>query len=407
MLLACLDFQSTFYGGTFQYDGFARIAQELGHQVESTSHDGTSEGFKKALDKAGRLIEEASAFFLPNRNIFGCEDYSSRIRRRVEGGASLLVTPWINDYELDNWNCLLAPYDLTVSTLRICTRIGTSLFGVDGDITISRNANSYRHPGLFRGVDQVVLTQPVAIWYGGQSLPALMMTDAELPFDVITDFLPIPESPIDPETQFPPEWNARELSCMAVWYGENGGAVLASIGPALYDPSIEQNARLAANIIAFLAENAKQPLSPEEHCHRIEINLVDFVLEVVKSTGDNWWTERIPLTVRQKCAERHEEEKCRWPKEAYLDLIDLKTIINKEWTLFESHLRAVGCEGGKEKSLAWLDRLNEIRRMVGHPLKKHVAGYNFSSEEKTLLARCDDMVLHLFRRVRPRSYSRH
>jgi hypothetical protein len=59
-----------------------------------------------------------------------------------------------------------------------------------------------------------------------------------------------------------------------------------------------------------------------------------------------------------------------------------------------------GCEGGKEKSLAWLDRLNEIRRMIGHPLKNYVPGYKFSDEEKRFLAHCDDLVLKLLNRMK-------
>jgi hypothetical protein len=319
------------------------------------------------------------------------------------------VTPWINDDVLDKWNGFLAPFDLTVSTLRIHwsvfhqRNIGTTLSETD-DITIARSAHSFRDPHLLRGVNHVSLTSPVAIWYGGESLPVLMCTDAQMPINSVTDTLPIPESSaVDPETRFPREWNARELSCMGVWYGENGGAVLAAIGLALNDRFIEDNRRLATNIIGFLAENAKPTVSPEDYCHRIEINLVDFVLGVVQTADANWWAERIPLQVRSKCAQRHEEEKCRWPKEAYLDLIDLKTIMSKEWRLFESHLRAVGCKGGKEKSLVWLDRLNDIRRMVGHPLKKHRAGYKFSNDEKELLAHSDELVRKLLNRIKPAS----
>jgi len=403
MLLACLDFKDT-NRGPFKFRGLSEIAGKVGHQVESVSYDGSSEGFIKACDKAAGLIEQSSAFFLPNSRIFSIEDldhaaHARRIRRRIKDGARLLVTPFIN--KLDNWNAFLAPYDLLVTTLRIYRREGKTLFGRDGEITIARSAHSFRDAHLFRGVHQVVLRQPVAIWYGGESLPLLMATETELPIDATTDFLPVPEPPSDPQIRFPPEWNARELACMAVWYGEKGGAVLASVGPVLSDPFIDQNQVLAANIIAFLAENSKPPMSAVDICHNIEICLVDFVLGVLRSTGDNWWTERIQFQIREKCAVRHEEEKCHYPKEAYLDLIDLKTIINKEWVMFESHLRAVGCEGGKEKSLAWLDRLNEIRRMVGHPLKKHVAGYNFSKEEMRFLTECNDLVVKLRKRIKP------
>jgi hypothetical protein len=79
----------------------------------------------------------------------------------------------------------------------------------------------------------------------------------------------------------------------------------------------------------------------------------------------------------------------------------MKSVMAKNWLLFEPHLRAVGRQGGKEKSLEWMDKLNELRRFVGHPLKKHIAGYTFSAEESRLLAECDDLTLRLRRRVKP------
>jgi hypothetical protein len=160
------------------------------------------------------------------------------------------------------------------------------------------------------------------------------------------------------------------------------------------------NTRLARNVLKFLAES-KVSVSTEEMCRRVEINLVDFVFGVIKPSDENWWVNRIPVNIRQECAKRHEEERCRFPKEAYFDLIDLKTVIAKNWPLFEPHLRAEGCQGGKDKSLEWIDKLNEIRRLVGHPLKKHVAGYTFSTEESQLIAECDTLTLRLRQRVIP------
>jgi hypothetical protein len=404
MLLASLDFRA----GPSKYVDLFRIAKDAGHDVESITHDDSDSSFLAAYQRAREVIKEASAFVIPRSamvsNVLVHTDgdhpsLAASVQARIKDGARVLCTPWIDEPAFDRWNGFLAPYDLTVSTLRIRNREGDTLACASPEtaVTIQRSAHSFRDAALFRGVDQVILKQPVAIWYGGESLPILLATDAHLPIDARTDFLPISEQRTD--TPFPPEWNARELACMAIWYGENDGAVMASIGPDLTNVTSEGNRQLAVNVLRWLC-GTEAPLRAEMHCHRIEVNLVDFVLGAVKNTGDNWWIERIPLTIRQECAKRHEEEKCRWPKEAYLDLIDLKTIMSKEWKLFESHLRAAGCEGGKDRCLAWLDRLNEIRRMVGHPLKKHVAGHSFSDEEQAFLKGCDDLVRKLVRRVK-------
>jgi len=108
----------------------------------------------------------------------------------------------------------------------------------------------------------------------------------------------------------------------------------------------------------------------------------------------------VALTIRQKCAERFEEEKGQFPKEAYLDLIDLKTIMTANFANFEAALKSVGYEGGKKRSLEWMDRLNKTRRLVGHPLKRHIAGYDFSSEECSFLTQCDERTRFLRRSVK-------
>jgi hypothetical protein len=385
MLLACFDFRNTSHGTAFQYEGFSAIANRLGVQVESIAYDGSTEGFLTAWKRAERLMNEASAFFLPNELFLNSDQHPAQMHQRIAQDARVLVqlVPSSEDV-MGKWNHWLARYDLTTTVVRI--------HGPDSDhprVTVKRDADSFRDARLFQGVDEVVLSQPWAIWYGGESLPLLLCgAKAELAT----------------EWDVPTEWNGRELACMAIWYGDHGGGVLASSGPAFFDPFLPQNERLATNVIRFLCEaGTERPATPEDHCQRIEVNLCIFVLGVVRATGEDWWTARVPLTIRQKCAARQEEEKCRLPKEAYLDLIDLKTIMEKEWKLFEAHLRAEGCEGGKEKSLAWLDRLNELRRMVGHPLKKYVAGYTFSAEEKDLLAKCDELALKLSRRVPPQA----
>jgi hypothetical protein len=249
MLIACLDFRNTSYGGRFRYQGFSSIAQELGHQVKPISHDGSPDGVLRAYDEAGKLIQDASAFFIPNSLIFNCmvRDHPAhpiQIRKRVESGARMLVTPYFGQPAMESWNGFLAPFDLLVTTTRIHPTIFNPAGVAPKDVAIKRCAHSFRDARLFQGVNEVVLHQPVAIWYGGESLPILLATENEMPIDGEKDELPIPETCIDPSEVLPDEWNARELACMAVWCGENDGAVLASMGPGFYDPGIEPNCAL-------------------------------------------------------------------------------------------------------------------------------------------------------------------
>ena len=125
-------------------------------------------------------------------------------------------------------------------------------------------------------------------------------------------------------------------------------------------------------------------------------NLRDFVLGVLKSTfGDKWWVEGVPQNIRKENAARQQEDDEQFPKEAYFDIIDFKPIMEKKWTLFESHFASAGKTGGKKMVLAFMDPLNNLRRLVGHPLKMHVSGYKFSRDEQQLLSEVDSMVLRL------------
>ena len=112
---------------------------------------------------------------------------------------------------------------------------------------------------------------------------------------------------------------------MAVWHGDAGGAVLAAGGRTFDDPytdyakrfypGISANERFAKNVITFLLP-AHGPsvhgTTADELARRIEINLADFVLTRLKSTGQDWW-RKVPLPIRQKCSARREEENDRFP----------------------------------------------------------------------------------------------
>jgi DNA sulfur modification protein DndB len=59
--------------------------------------------------------------------------------------------------------------------------------------------------------------------------------------------------------------------------------------------------------------------------------------------------------------------------DAYLDFIDKKKIIEKSenWTAFKPYFDIpLPGEKGYAKNLKWMDRLNELRRVVAHPHKR-------------------------------------
>jgi DNA sulfur modification protein DndB len=79
--------------------------------------------------------------------------------------------------------------------------------------------------------------------------------------------------------------------------------------------------------------------------------------------------------MRVKAYERQQEEvpEKQLELEVYLDFIDKKRIIekNENWNVFKLYFDIpLRGEKGYAKNLKWMDRLNELRRVVAHPHKR-------------------------------------
>ncbi len=104
----------------------------------------------------------------------------------------------------------------------------------------------------------------------------------------------------------------------------------------------------------------------------IEIHLHNFIrktLETKLGTGeDGWWQQGIPEAVRKTCHNRREEDLERSDPYCYTDLIDLRTILDKQWKFIKDALPGE-ISSHKPKFMDGLLRLNRIRRKVMHPVR--------------------------------------
>jgi hypothetical protein len=118
-------------------------------------------------------------------------------------------------------------------------------------------------------------------------------------------------------------------------------------------------------------EKAETNRKAKEIIDRMEITLQETVLDELRREynvdGAQWWIDGIPRTVRTKVAVRfNEDDGRRGGQEYYLDLIDYRTIIQQNWQLFESLLGYGKSNTSKDKRTAWLNELNDLRRIVAH-----------------------------------------
>jgi hypothetical protein len=114
-------------------------------------------------------------------------------------------------------------------------------------------------------------------------------------------------------------------------------------------------------------------LGLHELVEECEIAIFTFLRKCLETQyGEDWWTEGVPANIRMKCAQRQEEEGASqlYPKEAFLTLIELRDIATKNWSLVGNVIETIGDGQGKERGTAWLLELNDVRKLLAHPLKR-------------------------------------
>lgn len=106
--------------------------------------------------------------------------------------------------------------------------------------------------------------------------------------------------------------------------------------------------------------------------------------------GQNWWRKGIPERVRIECqARREQDDNPAADAYQYTTFIDVKQIIEKEWATFSTALPNRFALN-KRQTLGDLQRINNIRNKVMHPVKdigEYEEDYLFA---RAFLADCDE-----------------
>lgn len=105
-----------------------------------------------------------------------------------------------------------------------------------------------------------------------------------------------------------------------------------------------------------------------------EMRLFHWLLGGLKREhGDRWWSEGIPESVRIECQRRREQEAASevLQIEAFLALIDLRPIAQKNWQICRAPFERIAEAQGKERATEWIVELNEIRKLWAHPIKRY------------------------------------
>ena len=121
--------------------------------------------------------------------------------------------------------------------------------------------------------------------------------------------------------------------------------------------------------------------------NRVEVTLCRYVLRVLEQTyGSRWWVDGIPTAIRVDCSRRQEEEArdAELPKHAYLMLIDLRKIIEANWSVFEAAMQRLSGKSGRTRATDWIREINDLRKYWAHPIKQIYANALSSEVEQRI-----------------------
>lgn len=105
-----------------------------------------------------------------------------------------------------------------------------------------------------------------------------------------------------------------------------------------------------------------------------------------------WWVEGVPVQIRQDCAQRRELGPEREELYQYTYLIDLKTIVDKNWGIFEADVRAILQGLQKKEFLDYLKAVNDVRNRHAHAVRAPEKGSELYQEDLKLAASSEQLV---------------
>lgn len=175
-----------------------------------------------------------------------------------------------------------------------------------------------------------------------------------------------------------------EMKVGNIIYDNNIRASISALAEELESTVIEENQsryRQEQEEMRRLIAERDAREDPSVSAYRLiptlETNLHNCVRNaLIESFGEEetgWWIKAIPYPIRVDCAKRRESDPAREELYSYTDLIDLKTIIEKNFKVFAPHFRNIHMFSVSQgEFLSNLTRSNQIRRRVMHTVRTPV-----------------------------------
>jgi DGQHR domain-containing protein len=126
------------------------------------------------------------------------------------------------------------------------------------------------------------------------------------------------------------------------------------------------------------SQSEEQILLADQRMKDLTSEIADYIFAIFKRLhGDEAYLDLgvRDIDLRMKAIRKQQEDhrEKRLPVEAYFELIELKKIVEKKynWPHFRNVFNIpIPEKKGLQKNLAWMDRLNELRRISAHPYQR-------------------------------------
>jgi len=315
------------------------------------------------LEKVFEIITYSDLLIINGPNVFGYYGLKiiEKINEYYNSGGIIIYEIHPNKSELQD--TFLNYYQMKSSDIRL--RSQTNYV-----IQIAKTSHSFRDRYLSKDIDNIMITQPNHIEYWGTTEPILMCNGGFLAVDSKTDL--IVNTPTNSITPIVFQENINEGLFICI-----NGDIELNCFPNPIDN--ENNLRFLTNLHGMiLRKKSRYEIAYNEY-RKIEHNIINIVMTELKNIKGEKWIELIPQKIIDII--KLKKQNINTLDEA-LDFIQIKKIIEHNWSYFQKYFEGEN-NSGKEKSLKWMDWVNENRKVIAHPVKdlenKHIT-YNTINE---------------------------
>lgn len=278
-------------------------------------------------------------------NYFG-DGLMEKIILYYNSGGSILYE--VNPNVTDMQNLFLNSFEMKYTGIRLRTRLSY-------DIPFAMSEHSFRDRYLYKGIDQIILTQPNHIHFWGNSEPILRSNGNFLSIDGETDLLTDFENKLITPIVFNENNNEGLFICI-------NGYVKINELINLIDRS--NNTKFLCNLFEMILSKKSRYEKAYSEYRLIEKLLLLIVKNKLSKNKSIDWIENIPSNVLEEIIRNRSDIN---NIEEALNFIQLKKIVSHNWNLFKETFDNEN--QSKKKSLSWIDFVNEKRKDIAHPVK--------------------------------------